>query len=204
MGQGWTAEKIWPREHRDDAGCRGSKNMTTAQSGRGSSRSPYVVGAGIGILNTLAFLTAKRGLGVTTAFENTVALSGRKVAPDLLRVNSYLKARDDVPKIDWETLLVAGLPIGSFLAARASGEPRSDDRSAPRMKSLGNNVGTSLAVSFLGGALMMFGARLAKGCTSGHGITGTSQLALSSLVFTPLMFATAGLVASALYGRGES
>lgn len=176
----------------------------SAQTRSGPSRSPYVVGAGLGILNTLAFLTAKRGLGVTSAFESTAALAGRKVAPDLTQVNSYLKARDEAPKIDWETLLAVGLPIGSFLAARASSEPWSDDTSPQRAQRFGANGGTSLAVSFLGGALMMFGARLAKGCTSGHGITGTSQLALSSLVFTPLMFVTAGIAVRALYGRGES
>ena len=32
----------------------------------------------------------------------------------------------------------------------------------------------------------MFGARMAKGCTSGHGISGTSQLAASSWLFVPI------------------
>jgi hypothetical protein len=38
-----------------------------------ASRSPYVVGTGLGLLNIWAFATAKRGLGVTTAFESAAA-----------------------------------------------------------------------------------------------------------------------------------
>ena len=46
----------------------------------------------------------------------------------------------------------------------------------------------------------MYGARLAGGCASGHGISGTLQLALSSWVFTIVMFTTAILVGSYLFG----
>jgi hypothetical protein len=42
---------------------------------------------------------------------------------------------------------------------------------------------------------------MAKGCTSGHALTGTAQLALSSWVFSPIMFATAAAVARAIYGK---
>jgi uncharacterized membrane protein YedE/YeeE len=51
---------------------------------------------------------------------------------------------------------------------------------------------------------MLFGARLADGCTSGHGISGSLQLAVSSWVFTAVFFATATVTALALYGREES
>jgi uncharacterized membrane protein YedE/YeeE len=47
---------------------------------------------------------------------------------------------------------------------------------------------------------MMFGARLAKGCTSGHGISGSMQLAASSWLFSPLIFASGALAARALFG----
>jgi uncharacterized membrane protein YedE/YeeE len=60
-----------------------------------------------------------------------------------------------------------------------------------------------MSAAFLGGALMMFGARMAKGCTSGHALTGNMQLALSSIAFTPLMFASAILAGKALYPKGE-
>lgn len=55
--------------------------------------------------------------------------------------------------------------------------------------------------AFLGGAMMMFGARMAKGCTSGHALSGTMQLAASSWVFSPLMALTSILTARALFIR---
>ena len=58
-----------------------------------------------------------------------------------------------------------------------------------------------LAVAFLAGAVMMFGARLAQGCTSGHGISGSLQLAASSWVFSAVFFAVATATAFALYGK---
>ena len=48
---------------------------------------------------------------------------------------------------------------------------------------------------------MMFGARLAQGCTSGHGISRALQLALSSWIFVVLLFAAGTVVTFLLYGR---
>jgi uncharacterized membrane protein YedE/YeeE len=65
----------------------------------------------------------------------------------------------------------------------------------------GHSPALRYAGAFTGGALMMFGARMAKGCTSGHGLSGTMQLACSSWIFAPLMAVTSGLVAKALFGK---
>ena len=48
---------------------------------------------------------------------------------------------------------------------------------------------------------MLFGARVAQGCTSGHGISGNLQLSVSSWIFTIVMFSTAILVAFAIFGK---
>jgi uncharacterized membrane protein YedE/YeeE len=48
---------------------------------------------------------------------------------------------------------------------------------------------------------MMLGARLARGCTSGHGITGALQLAVSSWIFVVVAFAAACATALTLFGR---
>lgn len=164
--------------------------------------SPYLIGSALGLLNTFAFATAKRGLGVTTAFESGAALAGRRVAPDAMKINAYVAKQEEAPKIDWESLLVAGVLAGSYLAARAeSKEARPAGVPPSWSRRFGPSRWKRYAAAFVGGAGMMFGARMAKGCTSGHGLTGTAQLALSSWVFSPLMFATAALVARALYGK---
>ncbi|OAA36152.1 YeeE/YedE family protein [Beauveria brongniartii RCEF 3172] len=51
----------------------------------------------------------------------------------------------------------------------------------------------------LGGALMVVGARMAGGCTSGHGISGISLLSTSSLITIATTFATGFVVASLVY-----
>lgn len=51
---------------------------------------------------------------------------------------------------------------------------------------------------------MMLGARLARGCTSGHGITAALQLAVSSWIFISLAFVAAIATALVLYGRPRS
>jgi uncharacterized membrane protein YedE/YeeE len=52
--------------------------------------------------------------------------------------------------------------------------------------------------------VLMFGARLAGGCTSGHGISGSLQLAVSSWSFFVAMFVSGLLTALALYKTGKS
>lgn len=163
--------------------------------------SPYLIGAGIGLLNTLAFATAKRGLGVTSPFEDAAALSARQVAPEATRIDEYLSQRDEPPKVDWESALVLGVVAGSFLSARSGSRPSRAAIPALWKRRFGPSRAKRYGAAFLGGAVMMFGARMAKGCTSGHGITGTMQLAVSSWVFTPLMFAAAALTTRALYGK---
>jgi uncharacterized membrane protein YedE/YeeE len=44
--------------------------------------------------------------------------------------------------------------------------------------------------AFFGGFLLLFGARTAGGCTSGHVISGGMQLAASSMLFAFFVFAS--------------
>lgn len=167
------------------------------------SWSPYAVGAGIGMLSWWSFLTAKKPLGITGAFESTAAALGQRFAPRASGVNAYLTKSEDVPTLDWEWMLAAGVALGSWLSARASGDyhaKRVPDLWASRF---GSSVARRDAGAFLGGALMMFGARVAKGCTSGHAISGTQQLAASSWLFSPVMGAVAAGVTRLLFGKGR-
>ncbi|MCA9168672.1 MAG: YeeE/YedE family protein, partial [Planctomycetales bacterium] len=57
------------------------------------------------------------------------------------------------------------------------------------------------AAAFVGGATLMFGARLAGGCTSGHGISGALQLAASGWVFFAAVFVSGVVTTMALLGK---
>jgi len=55
--------------------------------------------------------------------------------------------------------------------------------------------------AFFGGFILIFGARMAGGCTSGHVISGGMQLAVSSLVFGLFVFAGLLLTGRFFYGK---
>lgn len=162
---------------------------------------PYAVGAGIGALGWVTMLTAQKPLGITSAFESSAAGLGQSLAPRASGVNAYLAKNDEAPTIDWEWMLAAGVTLGSLISARASGDRHPAAVGEPWASRFGTSPLVRHVGAFLGGALMMFGARVAKGCTSGHGISGTQQLAAASWLFSPVMAVTAGVVARALFGK---
>ena len=47
---------------------------------------------------------------------------------------------------------------------------------------------------FIGGVFLLFGARMAGGCTSGHMMSGIMQLSISSIIFTIVLFPIAILI----------
>lgn len=166
------------------------------------SWSPYLVGAGIGVLSWFAFWSADHPLGITTAFEHTAALAMESALPTLAESNSYYQ--DESPKIGWEWMLVVGIFVGSMISSFASAD-REPITVPPLWKSrFGSSVPLRLAGALLSAGLMMFGARLAQGCTSGHGISGNLQLAASSWLFSLIFFSTAILTAHLVFGRRTS
>ena len=62
-------------------------------------------------------------------------------------------------------------------------------------ESLLEKDGISRVKLFLGGVLLLFGARMAGGCTSGHMMSGIMQLSVSSIIFTIILFPIAIVVA---------
>lgn len=168
------------------------------------SWSPYIAGAGIGLLSWFAFASADRPIGVTTAFEYSAALVEKGVAPQVEQSNDYFakkEAEGKPPQIDWEWMLVVGIFVGAVISSTLSGDRGSAIVPPLWRWRFGESAVLRLAVAFGAGALMMFGARLAQGCTSGHGISGTLQLAVSSWIFISVAFAIATATVWAIYGK---
>jgi hypothetical protein len=63
-----------------------------------------------------------------------------------------------------------------------------------------DGLGRRSWMAFMGGFVMLFGARWAGGCTSGHGLSGLGQLAASSIVVT-VMFFIGGIAVARLYNK---
>jgi uncharacterized membrane protein YedE/YeeE len=164
--------------------------------------SPYVVGTGIGVLSWVTFGWMGKALGASTTMVRWVGLLESLIAPEHVRANAYYtKYIIDKPAIDWQMMLVIGLPLGALLSAVLSKSQRSESIPELWQWRFGRRSATRYAAAFLGGAIMLFGARLAGGCTSGHGISGGLQFSVSSWIFFASFF-TAGIVSAfALYGR---
>lgn len=163
--------------------------------------SPHVVGAGIGILSWFAFATADHPIGITTAFEHSAALVIQAVVQDITSNYVYYQNTENTPVIGWEWMLVIGVLVGAAWSAYFSGDHTREVDSELWQWRFGPSIPVRLTAAFLGGVLMMIGARLAKGCTSGHGISGILQLAVSSWIFVMVIFSVWALTAFFLFGK---
>ena len=162
--------------------------------------SPYAVGAGIGALTWVSLATVDKPIGVSMAIARTAGMIGRAFAPRHYARNAYFQKEAPLT-IDWEWMLALGIPLGSLVGSlTASERPRGMVPETWRREVGPSRAGRILG-AFVGGAAVMFGARLAGGCTSGHGISGTLHLAASSWIFTAMLFAAAIPTARILYGK---
>ena len=162
----------------------------------GPAWSPYLVGGLIGVLSMFTFYFSDKPLGASTAYARVAGLIGQLFARRHTDSLCFY-AEKKTPKIGWEVMVVAGIVVGAFAAAFSGGEITA--RWLPPMwtERFGDSIGLRLAIGFLGGGLMAFGARMAGGCTSGHGISGTMQLAVGSWIAL-LSFFVGGVVIAML------
>jgi uncharacterized membrane protein YedE/YeeE len=162
----------------------------------GPAWSPYIVGALIGVLSMLTFYFSNKPLGASTAYARVAGSIGLQVAPGHTRSLKYFK--DNPPKVGWELMLVLAVVAGSFLAAWMGGELTGKFLPAMWQERFGSDSYLLRGVvALVGGVLMAFGARMAGGCTSGHGISGTLQLAIGSGV-SAICFFIGGIVTAML------
>jgi hypothetical protein len=170
--------------------------------------SPYSAGAGLGVLSWITFAFMGKALGVSTTPVCAVGGIERAVAPTHADGTAYLAkyigtTADPKPVVDWQFALVVMLAVGAFIAARAAGKIRAEHVPAIWRARFGPSRAVRYAAAFVGGVVLIFGARMAGGCTSGHALSGGMQLALSGWVFMAAMFLAGVPTALLLYGRGD-
>ena len=164
------------------------------------------MGAGIGVLSWITFALMGKALGASTTMVRASGAFERMVAPEHVANNAYFTkylGTSEAPKpfVEWQFALVLMVGVGAWFAARLAGSTFRER--VPELWSwrFGNSRALRYGAAFLGGVILLFGARLAGGCTSGHGISGGLQLAVSSWVFTAALFGAGIASAFALYGR---
>lgn len=150
---------------------------------------PYLSGIGLGLVLLLAFVIMGRGLGASGAFSSLVVTVENAVAPAHVQANEHLAGYFQGganPMKDWLVFEVIGVITGGFISGILAGRVKKGIYRGPNFSDK-----KRLIFAFAGGALMGFGAKLARGCTSGQALTGGALLNLGSWAFMLCVFAGA-------------
>lgn len=161
--------------------------------------SPYVAGGVIGLLQIPAFILLGTALGASSSYVTVAGSIAAFFDPAIARID-YVARHLAGAKNWWQVALVVGIALGAMLSARWSATTRHGTAAVWRSMLGPDADRIRPAMAFAGGFLMVFGARVADGCTSGHGISGMAQLAVGSTVAVAAMFA-GGIAAAAVMPR---
>ena len=160
--------------------------------------SPYAAGIGIGLLSWLSFLISGKPLATSTTFARIGGQIEKVITGKKAEQRPYYKKIK--LKINWQWMLVMGVVLGSFLSALISNDLQFGVW-VPSLwaSAFGDSVVLRILVAVAGGIILGFGARFAGGCTSGHGISGTLQLAVSSWISAICFFVGGIITAHIIY-----
>lgn len=150
---------------------------------------PYLGGGLLGIVLFLAFFITGNGLGASGGLNRYVVFLEDLIAPEHVDRVAYLvkiAGGDKNPLDDWIVFLTTGTLIGGFVSGWLHGRLKVETGKGPRI-----SVRARWVMAFIGGALMGYGARMARGCTSGQALSGGAVLSVGSWAFMFAVFAGA-------------
>jgi len=101
-------------------------------------------------------------------------------------------------------VFVIAMFAGGFLASRLGGpKVKKEETWIPKVweENLGSSWPKRMAGAFFSGFVILFGARMAGGCTSGHMMSGMMQTSLSGYLFAAGVFAVAVPVAILVFKK---
>ena len=157
---------------------------------------PLAAGIVLGLVLLLAFLVTGHGLGASGFFTRLAAAIGGWSMAEATAANSYLRPYlDGNPLAGWITWEVLGVLLGGTIGSLVSGRFRVQVERGRQLL-----PGRRLVFAIAGGVLVGAGSRLARGCTSGLGLSGGATLAVAGFVFLIGFFA-AGFVMMRLMRR---
>ncbi len=145
--------------------------------------SPFAVGALIGILMVISYYFAGTFLGISSAFVKIASI-----------FSSF-----DISKDYFELTVIMGVVIGAFLSSYLSNSFTKELVPSIWKKNFGDSFTLRAFFAFIGGIVIIFGARIAGGCTSGKSIASGLQLLVPAWIFTACLFAAASATAFILY-----
>lgn len=174
-------------------------------------------GVALGLVFFLAVLLVKP-IGVSTQFVILDGIAASAVNSELVTqtedgkytsTNAYLAkshgkyAKSVANPMNYSFVFVGAMMLGAFLSALLRGGVAREERSVHGLwrANFGDSAGKRYAAAFVGGFIVLYGARLAGGCTSGHMMSGMMQTSLSGYIFALGAFAAAIPVAMMMYRK---
>lgn len=148
---------------------------------------PYLGGILLGLVLFLAFFITGNGLGASGGLNRLLVVVEDAIAPGHVDRVSYLidmAGGDTNPLDSWVVFMTLGTIAGGFFSGWRNSRLKIETNKGPRISN-----STRWVMAFAGGAAMGFGARLARGCTSGQALSGGAVLSVGSWAF---MFAVFG------------
>ncbi len=122
---------------------------------------PYLAGALAGIVIILSVVVAGKYVGASTSFVRSAGMVEKLFSPERVSQLEYFLQK--TPKIEWQWMFVFGIMLGAFISSVTSGSFRVQPVPDMWRGRFGESVGLRAVTAFLGGAIALFGARLAGG-----------------------------------------
>ena len=163
--------------------------------------SPYLAGGLSGLLIIVSVLWTGKFFGASTSFVRSVGMLENYFDPERVAQLDYFVRY--LPKFDWQLLFVIGIFVGSLIASLSSNTFKWQGVPDMWAERFGTNPALRGIVAFIGGIIAMYGARLAGGCPSGHGLSGVLQLAVSGLIAMVFFFVGGIITARLVYFGGN-
>lgn len=160
---------------------------------------PYLAGAITGVLSVVSVFLTGKFFGASTTFARMGAAVYGVVAPERTLTLEYFAKYSF--KADWQFLFLVGIFLGALLSSTMNGTFFIDGVPELWREKFGPRQLPRLVVAFFGGILAAFGARMAGGCPSGHGLSGLMQLSVSGVVSLVAFFIGGVAMARIIYGR---
>lgn len=148
--------------------------------------SPYLAGVGLGLVLLVSFFISGHGLGASGAVTRTIVAVEKVVAPEHVNNNKYLAkygGGETNPLNDWYIFEVIGLLAGALVSGVLAGRMKKETNHGPRISKKQRWM-----FAVIGGALFGFGARMARGCTSGVALSGGAALSLGAWITMMAIF----------------
>lgn len=154
---------------------------------------PYLAGVLLGLVLLAAMFFSGRGLGASGGLKYAVVAAVEAVDHQHAMESSYYSkyfANGEHPLNSWLALEVLGMLLGGFVSGALSGRLKLTVEHSPKI-----SKSKRLIFAFLGGVFFVYGAQLARGCTSGAALSGMAVLSVAGFVTMIGIFGSAYLFA---------